>query len=393
MDGAGALHCFITNVCSSKCAPCASSAGAGPGKLPSLVTLVKESPRSSLLGSDAVGRSQVDAWIYSAGVKGIQKEDFFGLDLLLSRQSFVCGTAALTLADIVAYFGVAQLLEKDQCTFPNVGRWFDQCAHEMRQLAPTCETLPLLARQAQFQPVLFPIGVGAHPSSPASTPSAPAAPKTANKEAAASSKENGKPKADAGGKKKEKPAAATSTPSKKAATATASSGGDSAPDPTTLDIRVGIIVKVWPHPESDKLFCEEIDIGEEKPRQIASGLRAFYSEDEMQGARCVVMTNLKGRKMAGFKSEGMVVCASNADHTEVKLLQPPPGAKPGDRFSFPGYTGEPITPAQVEKRKILEKCMPLFKTDAEGIACFDKAPFTIEGQGQCARTLPNATVG
>ena len=46
---------------------------------------------------------------------------------------------------------------------------------------------------------------------------------------------------------------------------------------TQVDIRVGKIVKVWEHEGSDKLFCEEIDVGEDKPRQIASGLRAYYN--------------------------------------------------------------------------------------------------------------------
>merc|ERR1712127_867518 len=46
---------------------------------------------------------------------------------------------------------------------------------------------------------------------------------------------------------------------------------------TSLDIRVGRITKVWEHPEADKLYCEEIDLGEESPRQIASGLRPYMS--------------------------------------------------------------------------------------------------------------------
>jgi len=45
-----------------------------------------------------------------------------------------------------------------------------------------------------------------------------------------------------------------------------------------VDIRVGKIVKAWPHPDSEKLWCEEVDIGEAKPRQIASGLRKHYTQ-------------------------------------------------------------------------------------------------------------------
>jgi tRNA-binding EMAP/Myf-like protein len=45
------------------------------------------------------------------------------------------------------------------------------------------------------------------------------------------------------------------------------------PEYTKLEIKVGILTKTWPHPESDKLFCEEIDVGEAAPRTVASGLR------------------------------------------------------------------------------------------------------------------------
>lgn len=51
------------------------------------------------------------------------------------------------------------------------------------------------------------------------------------------------------------------------------------------------------HPESEKLYCEEINIGGEV-RQIASGLQAFVPIEDMSGL-VLVLTNLKGRKLAG----------------------------------------------------------------------------------------------
>lgn len=54
----------------------------------------------------------------------------------------------------------------------------------------------------------------------------------------------------------------------------------------------------------------------------------------------------------------MVLCACNEDHTVVHLLQPPEGCAAGDRVSFPGFSGEPATPAHVAKKKILEKLAP-----------------------------------
>ena len=78
---------------------------------------------------------------------------------------------------------------------------------------------------------------------------------------------------------------------------------------TKLDLRVGKIVKVWEHPDSEKLWCEEIDVGEEKPRQIVSGLRAWYTKEQMLGKRLIAVCNLKTAKLGGVPSAGMVMCA------------------------------------------------------------------------------------
>lgn len=108
-------------------------------------------------------------------------------------------------------------------------------------------------------------------------------------------------------------------------------------DITRLDLRVGRITKVWPHPDADKLYCEEIDLGEEGgPRNIASGLRAHCTEEEMTDQLVVVLANLKARKMRGFKSEGMVMCASD-EEGKVELLKVPEGAQVGERVTIEGY--------------------------------------------------------
>ena len=56
------------------------------------------------------------------------------------------------------------------------------------------------------------------------------------------------------------------------------------------DIRVGRIVDAWLHADSDTLFCEHIDIGEEAPRPIASGIRAHYQLENLKGRLCLVKT-------------------------------------------------------------------------------------------------------
>jgi len=64
-------------------------------------------------------------------------------------------------------------------------------------------------------------------------------------------------------------------------------------------------------------------------------------------SQVLVVCNLKPAKMAGFESAGMVLCASNAEHTEVELLEVPEGAAIGERVFIQGLTGEPLQPNQV----------------------------------------------
>lgn len=127
-----------------------------------------------------------------------------------------------------------------------------------------------------------------------------------------------------------------------------------------LDIRVGRIVDVWNHPESDKLLCEKVDVGEAVPRSIGSGIRAFHSAEEIKGRLVCVMCNLKQKKLGGYPSNGMLLCASVMDHSRGALLDPPEGSIVGERISFPGIVGEPATPAQVHKKRMLESVLPVY---------------------------------
>lgn len=77
-----------------------------------------------------------------------------------------------------------------------------------------------------------------------------------------------------------------------------------------MDIRIGKIVEVSKHPEADSLYVEKIDLGEEQPRTIVSGLVNFIPLEEMQSRMVVVLCNLKPAKMRGIESQGMVLCAS-----------------------------------------------------------------------------------
>ena len=163
-------------------------------------------------------------------------------------------------------------------------------------------------------------------------------------------------------------------------------------DISKLDIRVGVIRKAWEHPEADKLFCEEIDIGEEGgPRQIASGLKAYYNVDELIGQRVLVLANLKERKLVGFPSHGMVLCASGPD--KVEFIEPPEGAAIGERVFVEGYDGEPATENQIIKKKMLDLIFPDLKTNSDGVATYKGVPLSTSA-GVCrAKTgLPNVPI-
>eukprot|EP00986_Skeletonema_menzelii_P012240 scaffold6677_cov155-Skeletonema_menzelii.AAC.9 len=151
-------------------------------------------------------------------------------------------------------------------------------------------------------------------------------------------------------------------------------------DVSKLDIRVGVILEAWEHEEADKLFCEKIDIGEEQPREIASGLRAYYKAEDLVGKRVCVLANLKTRKLVGFPSHGMVLCASNDD--SVVFVNPPDDASIGERVACAGFDGEPATENAVGKKKVLEAVFPDLKTDSNGVASYKGVPLTA-GSGNC----------
>lgn len=162
-------------------------------------------------------------------------------------------------------------------------------------------------------------------------------------------------------------------------------------DISKLDIRVGVINRVWEHTEADKLYCEEIDIGEESgPRQIASGLKAHYSLDDLEGRKVLVLANLKSRKLVGFPSHGMVLCAAN-DDGKVSFVDPPEGAEIGERVMVEGFEGEPATENQVIKKKMLDAIFPDLATNGEGIATYRGVPLTTSA-GACKSELSGASI-
>lgn len=158
-----------------------------------------------------------------------------------------------------------------------------------------------------------------------------------------------------------------------------------------LDVRVGKIVEAWEHPDSDKLWCEKIDVGEEEPREIASGLREYYATaDDLTGRKVLVVCNLKPAKLAGFASNGMVLCASSPDRSTVAFVEPPDAAEPGERVLMDGT--EPVAPASgnaVKKKKWMQKAAEELKA-IDSVAHAHGKPLVAAG-GTC--TSPTVSTG
>jgi methionyl-tRNA synthetase len=90
-----------------------------------------------------------------------------------------------------------------------------------------------------------------------------------------------------------------------------------------LEFKVGEVIACEEVKKSKKLLCSQVRIGDEV-RQIVSGIRKYYSAEEMVGKKVMVITNLKPAKLAGIVSEGMLLCAEGPDGS-LALMTPESG--------------------------------------------------------------------
>ncbi len=87
---------------------------------------------------------------------------------------------------------------------------------------------------------------------------------------------------------------------------------------TTL--KIGTVVEAEEVPKSKKLLKLQVDLGEEKPRQIVAGIKDFYSAESLLGTQVCVVANLKPAKLMGILSEGMLLAAK--DDNGLCLIRP-----------------------------------------------------------------------
>jgi methionyl-tRNA synthetase len=87
-----------------------------------------------------------------------------------------------------------------------------------------------------------------------------------------------------------------------------------------LHLRIGQIEEIEDHPDAEKLYVMKVDFGSEK-RQLVAGLKTYYTKQEMQDRKIVVVMNLKPAKLRGIESRGMLLAAEDKSGV-VSLLAP-----------------------------------------------------------------------
>eukprot|EP00310_Coccolithus_braarudii_P025847 CAMPEP_0183332306 /NCGR_PEP_ID=MMETSP0164_2-20130417/1524_1 /TAXON_ID=221442 /ORGANISM="Coccolithus pelagicus ssp braarudi, Strain PLY182g" /LENGTH=385 /DNA_ID=CAMNT_0025501009 /DNA_START=22 /DNA_END=1179 /DNA_ORIENTATION=+ len=314
------------------------------------------------------------------------------LDGVLEPQMFLAGDR-LSTADLVCHVALSAVFasfdDEHKWALCNVSRWFDMVQHMVLELEPPsalgCDLIPFNYEAPEILPVVSslrplvgaagPTGAdGAAAAVPAPPPTA-SAPVDAPTEKAQKKEKKEKPK-------KEKP---TAPP-------VAAEAGQS--DISKLDIRVGLIISVECHPDAEKLFVEKVDVGEEAPRTVVSGLVEYMPAEALLNRRAVLLCNLKPANMRGVTSQAMVLAASKEDGESrtVELLSPPDGVPVGERVLFEGHPGEPLAPNVIAKKKVFEAVAPLLATNQDRVAVYDGVPFMTTGGPCTVATLAGGNI-
>ena len=161
-------------------------------------------------------------------------------------------------------------------------------------------------------------------------------------------------------------------------------------DVSRLDIRVGLVQSVERHPEAEHLLIEKVDLGEENPRTIVSGLAKYYSPQDLVGKKVLVLANMKPSKFRGVNSEGMILAASIGE--QVEILVAPESAKAGSPVVLEGFERTPDAVLN-PKHKIVEKVKPEMKTNDACEATYKGVVFSVNGEPCLSTSLSNALIG
>ncbi|KAA0015107.1 MAG: methionine--tRNA ligase [Thermoplasmata archaeon] len=116
-----------------------------------------------------------------------------------------------------------------------------------------------------------------------------------------------------------------------------------------LDLRVAKVINVENHPNADKLYVMELDVGELGKRRIVAGIKPWYEKGELIGKKIVLLANLKSAKIRGVLSNGMLLAADDGGKAVLLIAN----GKEGSRVYIEGIEGKPVKEMEYEEfRKI-----------------------------------------
>eukprot|EP00457_Paulinella_chromatophora_P009190 gb/GEZN01009246.1/.p1 GENE.gb/GEZN01009246.1/~~gb/GEZN01009246.1/.p1 ORF type:complete len:408 (-),score=58.69 gb/GEZN01009246.1/:27-1250(-) len=167
-----------------------------------------------------------------------------------------------------------------------------------------------------------------------------------------------------------------------------------------LDLRVGKITQAEKHPNADSMYVEQIDIGEPQTRTICSGMYGKVPQNEFEGSSVIVVANLKPAKLRDIDSYGMVLAASNEDHSVLELVKPSDETPPGTRLFLEGDSEEERKEWVAEKEVNGKKktsawalMAPDLGVNGEGIVTYAGRVVRTKEGPITAKTLRNVRVG
>ena len=100
-----------------------------------------------------------------------------------------------------------------------------------------------------------------------------------------------------------------------------------------LNLKVAKIIDIKEHPNAEKLYILDIDLGAEK-RQLVAGLKPYYKEEELKSKKIIVVTNLKYAKLRGVESQGMLLAGDDGRNVGVLTAE---HSNPGDKVYLEGF--------------------------------------------------------
>jgi tyrosyl-tRNA synthetase len=160
-------------------------------------------------------------------------------------------------------------------------------------------------------------------------------------------------------------------------------------DLSRIDLKVGRIIKAEKHPDADSLYIETIDFGNEDVRTVVSGLAKDVPLEELKDRMIIGVCNLKPSSLRGVKSYAMLLCASDGegDNRRVVTLTPPAGAKEGDRVTAEGFN----EPPDEKNTKCWDAVQVELKSDANGVGTYMGKPLCVNNE-ECKSVVCNGTL-